>query len=165
MGRLLLPFTSTIDAGAMEYALMLAHRSQSTLVGSAFLSVSEEKKTAPCLGEREQARDFLELLSTKAQRMHVPLERMELYSHDSVQSIQLLSQELDCDAILLFMREGKGVLLTNEEVRQIISEERFPIFLVRLMTRPPMKTILKNRLAYWFQRIWQKQEEAQVDHQ
>lgn len=157
MKRLLLPFTHGIDASAVAYALQIARYSQAVLVGVAIISHSH---TGPRLGDIEQATDFLELLSYQAKCMQVPLERMELYSRDSAMSIQALYKEMDCSIILTFMREGKGVLLMNEDLQCLLSKEDLPVFLVRLTGQIRRGTIKERLLSWWNKGKRQSVEEA-----
>ena len=56
--------------------------------------------------------------------------RMELYTYHPVRSICALAREMECAGILLFVQRGEGVLLATEEVKQLLEQERVPLYIV-----------------------------------
>lgn len=136
MAQLLLPFTHGIDALALDYACALAERLHATLVGLSLIRLPEAAGTHnPRLEAIEQSQDFLAFAHLKATRQGVPFVRMELYTYHPVRSICALACELECKGILLFIQRGEGVLLATEEVKQLLEQERVPLYIVPLLPR------------------------------
>jgi hypothetical protein len=133
MTNLLLPFTHGVDASAINYALALAQRFQSTLVVLSLIRLPEASRARkPRLEAIQQSRDFLEFVQCKAARQGVPIMRVELYTHHPVRSIRTLAQEMDCSGILLFVHRGAGVLLATTEVKQLLEDDSLPLYIARL---------------------------------
>lgn len=153
MRRLLLPFTHGIDGTAIEYALIFARQTRSTLVAGSWLSPVVGKPGRPLLGHIEQSQDFLALTGYKAKRFHVPVEPIELYSIDSAKSMQALAGEMDCDAILLFMRNEKVLLISKEEMQQLLRDSHVPLLLVKLPGKYSPWQKFKDQSIVWLQRI------------
>ncbi|GCE16340.1 universal stress protein [Dictyobacter kobayashii] len=163
MRRLLLPFTHGIDGTAIEYALIFARQTQSTLVvGSWLAHPTLGKPGRPLLGHIEQSKDFLALTGYKAKRFHVPVEPVELYSVDSAKSMQVLAREMDCDAILLFMRKDKVLLISKEEMQQLLRNSHTPLLIVRLPGRYPAWQKFKAWSIAWLQRMHRSTRERPV---
>lgn len=151
MHRLLLPFTEGIDASAIDYALTIAHRAHGTLVVVSYLRIAPKKSGKPAYpraGALEQSQDFMASLRYKADCRHVHVEVLEFYSQDIPGSVQQLAHEFECDAVMVFTRSGKAVLLANSEAQQLIQNQSIPLFMVRLMARRPIRSKVKAWLAY-----------------
>ncbi len=80
----------------------------------------------------QQSKDFLECVKHKAAKHGVSVNPIEAYSGNSVQHIKLLAQEMDCDGIILFVRDGKGVLLNTYETKHVITAGTSKLFIIRL---------------------------------
>ena len=119
--RLLLPFTHGIDAQAIEYAMRMASYEDATLVLLTLISVPEAKK-GPRLEHIQQSKDMLKFVKTVARWHHVTVELHEAYTHDAVLGIMSAYQHLDCESILVAMREQKAVLIQTPELHQLIKE-------------------------------------------
>lgn len=133
MRQLLLPFTHGIDGPAITYALSLAHHRQATLVLLSLLRPhGRSGKQAVRLEDIQQAADFLVFTQQKAARMGISLQHVELHTLHPVQSIRAFAREMDCEGILLFVRRGKGVLLTTHEVKQLLEDLQYPLYVANL---------------------------------
>ena len=44
-----------------------------------------------------------------------------------------VGQEMECAGILLFVQRGAGVLLTTEEVKQLLEQKSVPLYIVPLL--------------------------------
>ncbi|GHO82837.1 hypothetical protein [Dictyobacter formicarum] len=154
MRRLLLPFTHGIDGTALEYAFVFARQVQSTLVVGSWLTRPTAGKSGRLLlGHIEQSQDFLALTGYKAQRFQVPVEPIELYSIDIAKSMRALASEMGCDAILLFMRYGKILLISKEEMQQLLHDSHIPVLIIRLPDRYPTWQKLKDWSIFCLLRI------------
>ena len=147
MTRLLLPFTHGIDASAITSALVLAQRFDATLVLLSLIHLPQERGRGPRWENIQQSRDFLEFVHHKATRSGVPIERIELRTHNPIGSTQALAQELECAGIVLAVRRGTGVLLETNEVKGLLEDKRVPLYVVSL----PAKDRLFP-LSRWFRR-------------
>src|SRR5215831_8293416 len=86
--RFLLPFVHGVDLYAIEQAILLAKGHEATLVPLALIYVPEEHHARGArLEQIQQSKDFLESVKFKAARYAVPLERMEVFTSNIVQSI------------------------------------------------------------------------------
>lgn len=154
MMRLLLPFTQGVDVGAIDAALMLAQQRDATLVTISLIrSSGTQAMRGAQLDYRQPSENFLEVVQRQAVHVGVPVERIELTTHNAGQSIHIFAQELECAGIVLFLREGAGVLLDISEVKQILEEESAPLYLMRLPVLEGASSPPKWRLRWrWFQR-------------
>lgn len=116
--RLLLPFTGSINALALRYALQLAEQRHATLVPLALIPVRPDQSVR--LEYIQQAQDFLVLTSRKASRQGVPLETTQLYTQNVVRSIEAFAGEMHCEAVLLFLCNSSEVLLGRAEIRALM---------------------------------------------
>ncbi|WP_126628696.1 hypothetical protein [Dictyobacter alpinus] len=57
---------------------------------------------------------------------------MQLLTHDITQSIHLMAQEMLCAGVLLFVREGRGVLLETEEIKHLMARQQLSMYIIRL---------------------------------
>lgn len=133
MTQVLLPFTHGIDVSAITYALAFAQRFHFTLVALSLIHLPEAPgRQHPRLEAIQQSNDFLEYVQHKAARQGVPIVRLELYTHHPVRSIRALAQEMECAGILLFVERGAGVLLATGELKQLLEDDSFPLYIVPL---------------------------------
>ncbi|HEY1349886.1 MAG TPA: universal stress protein [Ktedonobacteraceae bacterium] len=132
MTRLLLPFTHGIDVSAIASALALARRFDATLVLLSLIHLPQASSKGPRWEDIQQSRDFLEFVHHKASRSGVPVERMELYTHNPVGSARALAEEMECAGIVLTVRHGAGVLLATHEVKGLLEEKHIPLYVVSL---------------------------------
>lgn len=141
--RLLLPFTHGVDMEALDFAVLLAKDRQATLIPLALVHVSDTQR---CTGARlehiQQAKDFLEATQHKAAKHDVSIERFEVFTSDTVQSTDVVVQQLGCDGIVLFARGSNNVLLSTDEARRLMEKIACMFYIVRL----PVK-----RRAGWLQ--------------
>lgn len=135
MPRLLLPFTHGIDVSAITAALALAERFGATLVVLSLVHLPEAPERDPRWEDIQQSNDFLALVLRKAARWGVPVEQVELYTRNPVRSIRALAQEMECAGIVLVVRCGAGVLLATHEVKQLLEDERLPLYVVPLLAK------------------------------
>lgn len=138
MTRLLLPFTHGIDTSAIVSALALAQRFDATLVPLSLISLPHTSGRGPRWEDIQQSRDFLEFVHRRATRSGVPVERIELYTHNPVRSARALAQEMECAGIVVAVRGGTGVLLATSEVKGLLEDKDLPLYVVSL----PGKTSL-----------------------
>ncbi len=118
--RLLLPFTHGVDAHALEFAVLLARSRHATLVPYSLIYVPPTARGAR-LERIQQSKDFQALVQTKATKHGVAIESQEVYTSDVIESIHRTMQELNCSGIILFVRDGDGVLLSTNEVKHILT--------------------------------------------
>lgn len=147
MTRLLLPFTHGIDTSAIVSALALAQRFDATLVPLSLIHLPPKRDREPRWEDIQQSRDFLEFVHHKAIRSSVPIERIELLTHNPVGSARALAQELECAGIVLVVRQGSGVLLATSEVKRLLEDKHIPLYVVSL----PIKNSLFS-FSRWFRR-------------
>lgn len=141
--RLLLPFTHGVDMEALDLAVLLAKDRQATLIPLALVHASDTRRPEGARLEHiQQAKDFLEAAQRKAAKHDISLERFEVFTSDTVQSTDVLVQQLGCDGIVLFARGSDSVLLTTDEARRLMEKIACMFYVVRL----PVK-----RRAGWLQ--------------
>ncbi len=135
---------------AIDYALIQAQSQQATLV---VLSLIEQRQgKAIRLEHIQQSKDFLEAAHYKAAKSRAAIERIEMYTQDTVKSIQTFAQEMECSGILLFARKGTGVLLSTDEIKRIMAQTHCSLYFMLLVSPP-------NKLSRWFFRRFQRQQE------
>lgn len=138
---------------AIDYALIQAQSQHATLVVLSLIQQQQGK--AIRLEHIQQSKDFLEAAHYKAAKLRVAIERIEVYTQDTVKSIQTLAQEMECSGILLFARKGTGVLLNADEIRRIMMRAHSSLYFMLLVSPP-------NKLSRWFFRRFQRQQERQA---
>ncbi len=154
MTRLLLPFTHGVDTTAIGYAFALAQRLGSTLIPLSLIQLptaSERRRIR--LGDVEQSIDFLEFALHKARQVSVPIERVELHTHSPVRSIRAVAHEMEC-VVIIFVQSGSGVLLSTEEVKELLVDRSLSLYVVNL---PPKKPLFSFPLwlSHW---LWEGKE-------
>ena len=156
--RWLLPFTHGVDMCAIEYAVRLAEYAGATLVTVSLISTPPKGARLEYI---QQSKDFLEAVQHKAERIHVPLERYEVYTTDVQQSLHTLVRERSCDGILL-VTGGEGTrLLQDYEVKQLLICPPAALVIIRMPTRESLALLpsLWARFSAWL-RGFQRQQDA-----
>jgi hypothetical protein len=133
MRYLLLPFTHGIDGQAITYALSLASQREAALILLSLLRPSRRRgKQAVRLEDIQQVTDFVEYTQRRATRMGIPIQHAEIHTEHPVQSIRAFALEMDCEGIILFVRRGKGILLDTYEIKQLLEDQRIPLYVANL---------------------------------
>lgn len=130
--RLLLPFTHGVDMYALEYAIHLAKNNEAELIVASLIPCAKEARKAIRLEQIQQARDFEVALSNKAENYGVPMHYVEVVTRNVIQEINRLVQEHECEGIVLFVREGQGILLQTREVKHLLVEAICKLYIIRL---------------------------------
>lgn len=146
--RLLIPFTHGVDMEALDSAMVLAKACHTTLVAVAIIRV-KAKRPEPRLEHIMQAKDFLEAVYWRATRQGVQIERFEVVTEDVVQSLDVLTRQLSCNGVALFVRKGQGVLLNTDEMLGYLERIDCTGYLVHLQAQsiPWLDSLRK-----WFSR-------------
>ncbi|GHO87691.1 hypothetical protein [Dictyobacter formicarum] len=150
--RLLLPFTHGVDTEALDVAIQLAKACHTTLVAVAVLrGKAKRNRLEPRLEDIMQAQDFLEAARWKAARYRVDIERFEIVTTDvttdMVGSLDVLTKQRSCNGVALFVRGGKGVLLSNDEILACLEQVDCTRYLVHLPAQTsPLFDALCRRL-------------------
>lgn len=130
--RLLLPFTHGVNVAAIDYAVWLAKESHACIVAVALVLTRKANKGAR-LEHIQQSKDFLEVVKRRAMRYKVPFERYEVFTADVINSTCSVSQELNCESVLLFT-DGCA-LLTAQEVAGVMQNSECSLYMIRLPAR------------------------------
>lgn len=138
--RLLLPFTGSIHALALDYAIQLAQQRQATLVPLALIRIKPGK--AARLEHLQQAQDFLELTHWKARRQHVPVEQARIYTSNVARSIEAITGEMNCEAVILFLNDAKDILLEAAVIQELMDHTACNAHLVLLPNRRERRPLL-----------------------
>ena|SRR5579884_569107 len=164
--RLLLPFTHGMDAYAIESALRLAKGRDAILIPLALIHVPEGGRPKGARLEHiQQSKDFLEAVKHKAVRYGVPIERLEVYTSDVVESIRVIASEMGCEGILLFVGGKHGILLSPREIKHLMEHFTCRLYILRLEKDGDrsLKRVLRDRFSYWLHgRTAQRDELLQV---
>jgi hypothetical protein len=150
--RLLLPFTHGVDIGAIEQAILLAEAHNATLVPLTLIHVAEERRAKGARLEHvQQSKDYLESVKHKAARYAVPLERLEIFTSDVVQSINLVASEMECEGIILFIGHKDGILLQANEIKRLLERPICKFYIMRLQTngQTSFTQMLRQRFSNW----------------
>jgi len=134
--RILLPFTDSVNSHALEYAVLLARNYHATLVPFSLIYVLQTARSVR-LEHIQQSKDFLALVQSKATKYGVSIEPHEVYTGDVVESIHCAMQEMSCRSIVLFVRDGNGVLLHTHEVKHILTQIPGQHHVIRLQRSAP----------------------------
>ena len=133
--RFLLPFVYGVDKFAIEQAILLAKSYQATLVPLVLIHVPEERrKKGVRLEYLQQSKDFLETVKQKAEWYSVQIEKLEVFTSDVVQSINLVASEMECEGILLFVNHKGGILLELHEIKHLMEMPMRRLYVLRLPT-------------------------------
>jgi len=133
--RFLLPFVHGVDKFAIEQAILLAKSHQATLVPLVLIHVPEERrKKGVRLEYLQQSKDFLETVKQKADWYSVQIERLEVFTSDVVQSINLVASEMECEGILLFIGRKGGILLQMNEIKRLLEMPSCKLYIIHLQT-------------------------------
>lgn len=130
--RLLLPFTHGVDMYALEYAVHLAKNNEAELIVASLIPCAKEARKAIRLEQVQQLRDFEVALGNKADNYGVPIHYVEVVTRGVIQEINRLVQEHECEGIVLFVRDGRGILLQTREVKHLMVEGNCKLYIVRL---------------------------------
>jgi hypothetical protein len=161
----LLPFVHGVDMCAIEQAILLAKGHEATLVPLALIHVPEERRAKGARLEHiQQSRDFLETIKHKAARYSVPIERLEVFTSDIVQSINLVASEMACEGILLFIGRKNGILLHINEIKRLLEMPTCKLYIMHLQTeeRESFSQMLRHRFSNLLPGRRKKQEESQL---
>jgi len=159
--RFLLPFVHGVDMCAIEQALQFAKSHEATLVPLVLIRVPEERRKGVRLEHIQQSRDFLETVKHKASRYAVPIERLEVFTSDVVQSINLVAGEMQCEGILLFIGRQDGILLQVNEMKHLLEMQSCKLYIIHLQTdkRERFTHMLRQRFSHLLNGRRKKQEE------
>jgi hypothetical protein len=150
--RLLLPFTHGVEMDTIEAAVLLAASHQATLISLSLVSVPQVKGKGARLEHIQQSKDFLEAVRYIAVRHHVPLERFEVFTGDTLQSVLVLVDQLGCDGILLALRGRDGSLLSAETIGRLREMRSCPLYLLHFPSRKSSwVSRLRERCSHWWQ--------------
>lgn len=161
--RWLLPFTHGVDMCAIDSVVRFAGSARATLVPVSLVSVADERRSRGARLEHiQQSKDFLEAVQFKAARLHVPVERYEVFTSDVLQSIALLVHDLGCDSIFLVTTGKEDVLLHAHELKRLLEDPPASLVLMRLpaQTESAQARHLVTRFLSWPWRLWGQQDEA-----
>jgi len=166
--RLLLPFTHGIDMDVLEYAVLLAKGRNAILVPLALIHIPTGRQSGGARLEHvQQSKDFLEAIKHKAAYYDVPIERFEIFTSDVVESINIHAQNMDCADILLFVRDGDGILLQTDEIKHLMVQPTCKLSIIRLPSKASKRSMwtLPARFLNWLPgRRGQQDELLQVQH-
>jgi hypothetical protein len=153
---MLLPFVHGIDKAAFSCALAFAREANATLLLLCLIRRSSKSKEHGVRAEAiAQANDFFVLMEHKAARAGVTTKHIQLSTQHVAASIQALAQEMACTGILLFVREGTGVLLDTNDIKQLLERLDQPLYLFRLERRRNLFLRAGTSLVRCFRRLLQ----------
>ncbi|MBO0778505.1 MAG: hypothetical protein J2P37_06710 [Ktedonobacteraceae bacterium] len=148
---MLLPFVHGIDIPALSCALSFAQETDATLLLVSLIRLSQGSKRRGIRPEAvAQAHDFFEVMAHKAERAGVATRRVQLSTQRVPRSIKALAQEMACAGVLLFVRDGTGVLLETSDIKQLLEQPAQPVYLFRLAPRKSLFSLAGAALARWF---------------
>ncbi len=160
--RFLLPFVHGVDMCAIEQAILLAEAQEAILVPLVLIYVPEQRCAKGARLEHiQQSKDFLEAVKFKAARYAVPIERLEVFTSDIVQSINLVASEMACDGILLFLGRNNGILLHVNEIKRLVEMPTCKLYIMHLQTeeRGSFTQMLRQRFSQWLNGRRKKHED------
>lgn len=136
--RLLLPFHHGVNMNALEQAIRLAKGCDATLVLLALIEVREGHRVkAPRLDLVQQARDFFAASKHKAAAYDVPVECVEVYTHDMQQAIETVADVTHCEGVVLFLAGEDGVLLEARAIYGLVASAALKLYIMRLPAPTP----------------------------
>ena len=131
--RFLLPFVHGVNKFAIEQAILLAKSHQAMLVPLVLIHLPEERrKKGVRLEYLQQSKDFLETVQQKADWYAVQIERLEVFTSDVVQTINLVASEVEYEGILLFVCHKGGILLQLHEIKCLMEMPVRKLYITRL---------------------------------
>ena len=160
--RFLLPFVHGVDKFAIEQAILLAKSHQATLVPLVLIHVPEEcRKKGVRLEYLQQSKDFLETVKQKADWYSVQIERLEVFTSDVVQSINLVASDMECEGILLFVNQKGGILLQLHEIKRLMEMPVRKLYVLHLPTNECMNFTheLHRHFSLWLNGMSKRQGE------
>lgn len=141
--RLLLPFTHGVSMDAIEQAVRLAKREHAILLSLSLLPAQKEVSSRLRWEHIQQSKDFLEAVRHKAERHGVPVESFEVHTEHPVQTINEFAHEHHVSGVLVFVREGKSILLSSNQINHLLERATPRLFIVTLPPRAGNK-LLEN---------------------
>ena len=166
--RFLLPFVHGVDKFVIEQAILLAKSHQATLVPLVLIHVPEERrKTGVRLEYLQQSKDFLETVKQKAEWYSVQIERLEVFTSDVVQSINLVASEMECEGILLFVNHKGGLLLELHEIKRLMEMPMRRLYVLRLPTNERVNFAheLRRHFSHWLNGRGKRQGETMQEQE
>jgi Universal stress protein family len=139
--RVLLPFTHGVSMSAIEQAVRFAKREHAVLVALSLIPQQKEMSRRLRLEHVQQSKDFLEAVRHKAARHGVQVEPFEVYTEHPVQTIKEFAHEHHVSGVLIFVREGKGVLLSNSQIKHLMEKIGSRLYIVALPPGPGRKLL------------------------
>lgn len=131
--RLLLPFTCCVNVRGIEYVVQLASSCAATLVPVALIYVPPARLArGPRLEYIEQANDFLEVVRHKASQYHISIEPCEVITSDMMQSMTTLTNELQCESVIVVVDGRREALLHTYEVKYLVEKTSTPLLFIHL---------------------------------
>lgn len=163
--RLLLPFTGGINTQALNSAVHLAEQRQAVLVPLALIRVQACRPVR--LEYIQGAQDFLEFTRYKAAQHGVSVERACIYTSNVVRSIEAVTGEMNCDAVILFLSNTGEALLAPTEVSALMERAACNAYIVLLPSRRARRLRLRVSprplsVYEWFQRCLKEVGEAGI---
>jgi hypothetical protein len=133
--RFLLPFVHGVDKFAIEQAVLLTKSHNATLVPLVLFYLPEvRRKKGVRLEYLQQSMDFLETVKQKADMYSIQIEKLELFTSDVVQSINLVVSEMACEGILFFVSKKGGILLHIEQIKGVMEMPVCKLYITHLPT-------------------------------
>ncbi len=150
--RFLLPFVHGVDKFAIEQAVLRTKSHNATLVPLVLLYLPEERREKGVrLEYLQQSMDFLETVKQISDWHSVQTEKLEVFTSDVVQSINLVAGEMECEGILLFVSKKGGILLHIEHIKGVMEMPVGKLYITHLPTVEPKSYIqaLCLRFSHW----------------
>lgn len=147
--RWCLPFTGNIDIEMITLFLQLAASSHVQIIAVVLLSLTHaahggyKKIRAEYV---EQAWDFRAIVQQEARKLEVPVIYHEIMTSNSIATLQALPTTLNCDRLLLGIKQQRSVLLQPHETQALLASDHVPL-LVTWYQKPHTTT-------KWWQRLW-----------
>jgi hypothetical protein len=149
---MLLPFVHGIDTLALSSALTFAQKVNATLLLASLIPLPQGSRKRSIRAEAiAQTYDFEEFMTYKAARAGVTIRCTQLSTQQITRSIHALAQEMACVGIMLFVRDGTGVLLETEDIKQLLEQGSQPIYLFHLTSRKDQLSHAYASLTGWLQ--------------
>lgn len=131
--RLLLPFTGGIDTQALDCAVQLAVQRRATLVPFALIPSHDEREVR--LEQIQQAQDFLECIRCKAEREHVQVTPLRVFTRDIALSIEAVAGEQLCESVVLFLCNTQEILLERAVIYDLVERASCHLHLILFLPR------------------------------